>query len=133
MYVVFVEQVIAAKRLNLDSLQGNQEFIVEVLMLSLLHHPNLVTLIGYCAEEDQRLLVYEYMPKGSLADHLFGMQMHLCYLMFTLDFHFDAPTIYTEVAYLYFLFIFLSKVQRKTSMYLIGTRGSKLLLVQHED
>ncbi|XP_074279144.1 putative serine/threonine-protein kinase PBL21 isoform X2 [Silene latifolia] len=65
-------QVIAAKRLNLESLQGNQEFIVEVLMLSLLHDPNLVTLIGYCAEGDQRILVYEYMPKGSLADHLFG-------------------------------------------------------------
>lgn len=66
--------IIATKRLNLDSLQGNQEFIVEVLMLSLLHHPNLVTLIGYCAEGDQRLLVYEYMSKGSLADHLFGTE-----------------------------------------------------------
>ncbi|XP_074273424.1 putative serine/threonine-protein kinase PBL21 isoform X2 [Silene latifolia] len=66
-------QVIAAKKLNLESLQGNQEFIVEVLMLSLLHHPNLVTLIGYCAEGDQRILVYEYMPKGSLSDHLFGI------------------------------------------------------------
>ncbi|XP_021866835.2 probable serine/threonine-protein kinase PBL21 [Spinacia oleracea] len=65
-------QIVATKKLNLeDSLQGNQEFIVEVLMLSLLHHTNLVTLIGYCAEGDQRLLVYEYMPKGSLADHLF--------------------------------------------------------------
>ncbi|KAL9244082.1 hypothetical protein vseg_017892 [Gypsophila vaccaria] len=66
-----VGQVIAAKRLNLESLQGNQEFIVEVLMLSLLHHPNLVTLLGYCAEGEQRILVYEYMSKGSLADHLF--------------------------------------------------------------
>ncbi|KAL8144279.1 hypothetical protein V2J09_017311 [Rumex salicifolius] len=51
--------------------KGNQEFIVEVLMLSLLHHPNLVKLIGYCAEGDHRLLVYEYMPLGSLADHLY--------------------------------------------------------------
>ncbi|KAH7429069.1 hypothetical protein KP509_09G029200 [Ceratopteris richardii] len=39
-------------------------------MLSLLHHPNLVSLIGYCADGDQRLLVYEYMPLGSLEDHL---------------------------------------------------------------
>ncbi|KAJ8433562.1 hypothetical protein Cgig2_018115 [Carnegiea gigantea] len=67
--------VIATKRLNLDGLQGNQEFIVEVLMLSLLHHPNLVTLIGYCAEGEQRLLVYEYMPLGNLADHLFNYAM----------------------------------------------------------
>lgn len=41
-------------------------------MLSLLRHPNLVSLIGYCAEGEQRLLVYEYMPLGSLADHLHG-------------------------------------------------------------
>lgn len=41
-------------------------------MLSLLHHPNLVNLIGYCADGDQRLLVYEFMPLGSLEDHLHG-------------------------------------------------------------
>jgi serine/threonine protein kinase len=41
-------------------------------MLSLLHHPNLVNLIGYCADGDQRLLVYEFMPQGSLEDHLYG-------------------------------------------------------------
>ncbi|CAN1295805.1 Serine/threonine-protein kinase PBS1 [Linum perenne] len=46
-------------------------------MLSLLHHPNLVKLIGYCAEGTQRLLVYEYMPLGSLEDRLFGNQ-NLC-------------------------------------------------------
>ncbi|XP_059665669.1 probable serine/threonine-protein kinase PBL7 [Cornus florida] len=41
-------------------------------MLSLLHHPNLVSLVGYCADGEQRLLVYEYMPLGSLEDKLFG-------------------------------------------------------------
>lgn len=41
-------------------------------MLSLLHHPNLVNLIGYCADGDQRLLVYEFMLLGSLEDHLHG-------------------------------------------------------------
>lgn len=50
--------------------QGDKEFLVEVLMLSLLHHENLVHLIGYCAEGDQRLLVYEYMPLGSVEDHI---------------------------------------------------------------
>ncbi|KAJ0027319.1 hypothetical protein Pint_35542 [Pistacia integerrima] len=63
-------QVVAIKQLNRNGLQGNREFLVEVLMLSLLHHPNLVNLIGYCADGDQRLLVYEYMPLGSLEDHL---------------------------------------------------------------
>lgn len=66
------KQIVAVKQLNHDGLQGYQEFIVEVLMLSLLHHANLVTLIGYCTDGDQRLLVYEYMSMGSLEDHLFG-------------------------------------------------------------
>ncbi|MBA0769749.1 hypothetical protein Gotri_018449, partial [Gossypium trilobum] len=63
-------QVVAVKQLDRNGLQGNREFLVEVLMLSLLHHPNLVNLIGYCSDGDQRLLVYEYMPLGSLDDHL---------------------------------------------------------------
>ncbi|XP_027353340.1 serine/threonine-protein kinase PBS1 isoform X1 [Abrus precatorius] len=63
-------QIVAVKQLDKNGLQGNREFLVEVLMLSLLHHPNLVNLIGYCADGDQRLLVYEFMPLGSLEDHL---------------------------------------------------------------
>ena len=62
----------AVKQLDRNGLQGNKEFIVEVLMLSLLHHKHLVNLIGYCADGDQRLLVYEYMSRGSLEDHLLG-------------------------------------------------------------
>ncbi|XP_047095393.1 receptor-like cytoplasmic kinase 185 isoform X1 [Lolium rigidum] len=63
-------QAVAVKQLDRNGLQGNREFLVEVLMLSLLHHDNLVNLIGYCADGDQRLLVYEFMPLGSLEDHL---------------------------------------------------------------
>ncbi|CAI5992031.1 unnamed protein product [Closterium sp. NIES-64] len=63
-------QVVAVKQLDRNGVQGNREFLVEVLMLSLLHHPNLVNLIGYCADGDQRLLVYEFMPRGALEDHL---------------------------------------------------------------
>lgn len=39
--------------------------------LGQLYHPNLVKLIGYCLEDEQRLLVYEFMPRGSLENHLF--------------------------------------------------------------
>ncbi|KFK39798.1 hypothetical protein AALP_AA3G289400 [Arabis alpina] len=63
-------QVVAVKQLDRNGLQGNREFLVEIFMLSNLHHPNLVNLIGYCLDGDQRLLVYEYMPLGSLEDHL---------------------------------------------------------------
>ncbi|CAI8596557.1 unnamed protein product [Vicia faba] len=63
-------QVVAVKQLDRNGFQGNREFLVEVLILSLLHHQNLVNLVGYCAEGDQRILVYEYMEHGSLEDHL---------------------------------------------------------------
>ena len=65
------------KRLDRNGTQGNKEFLVEVLMLTLLKHPNLVSLIGYCADGEQRLLVYEYLPTGSLESHLHGMSIHI--------------------------------------------------------
>ncbi|OIW07937.1 hypothetical protein TanjilG_20038 [Lupinus angustifolius] len=63
--------VVAIKQLNLDGQQGSHEFVTEVIMLSLFDHSNLVKLFGYCTDGDQRLLVYEYMPMGSLEHHLF--------------------------------------------------------------
>ncbi|EYU33629.1 hypothetical protein MIMGU_mgv1a0264361mg, partial [Erythranthe guttata] len=64
---------VAVKQLDRNGFQGNKEFLVEVLVLSLLHHPNLVNLVGYCAEGTQRVLVYEYMQNGSLEDHLLNL------------------------------------------------------------
>lgn len=49
----------------------------EVDFLGQLHHPNLVKLIGYCIEDDQRLLVYEFMTRGSLENHLFRSEFSL--------------------------------------------------------
>uniref|UniRef100_A0A7N0ULU6 Protein kinase domain-containing protein n=1 Tax=Kalanchoe fedtschenkoi TaxID=63787 RepID=A0A7N0ULU6_KALFE len=72
-YLEKSNQYVAIKQLDLQGLQGAREFIVEVLTLSLADHPNLVKLIGYCAERDQRLLVYEYMPLGSLENHLYDL------------------------------------------------------------
>ncbi|XP_075506582.1 putative serine/threonine-protein kinase PBL23 [Primulina tabacum] len=64
---------VAVKQLDRNGFQGNREFLVEVLILSLLHHPNLVNLVGYCADGKQRILVYEYMHNGSLEDHLLNV------------------------------------------------------------
>ncbi|MCD9646330.1 putative serine/threonine-protein kinase pbl23 [Datura stramonium] len=64
---------VAVKQLDRNGFQGNREFLVEVLLLSLLHHPNLVTLVGYCSDGDHRILVYEFMSNGSLEDHLFEL------------------------------------------------------------
>ncbi|GLU11154.1 hypothetical protein SLE2022_279180 [Rubroshorea leprosula] len=62
---------VAVKTLNIDGLQGHKEWLAEVDYLGNLLHPNLVKLVGYCIEDDQRLLVYEFMPRGSLENHLF--------------------------------------------------------------
>ncbi|GJT07145.1 probable serine/threonine-protein kinase PBL23 [Tanacetum coccineum] len=63
---------VAVKKLDRNGYQGNREFLVEALLLSLLDHANLVNLLGYCCDGDQRILVYKYMPNGSLEDHLFN-------------------------------------------------------------
>ncbi|KAK8953181.1 hypothetical protein KSP40_PGU010261 [Platanthera guangdongensis] len=63
--------VIAVKRLNQEGHQGHREWLAEVNYLGQLYHPNLVKLIGYCLEDEHRLLVYEFMPRGSLENHLF--------------------------------------------------------------
>ncbi|KAG9151987.1 hypothetical protein Leryth_002246 [Lithospermum erythrorhizon] len=68
---------VAVKTLNHDGLQGHKEWLAEVSFLGDLIHPNLVKLIGYCIEDDQRLLVYEFMPRGSLENHLFRRSLPL--------------------------------------------------------
>ncbi|XP_022749976.1 serine/threonine-protein kinase RIPK [Durio zibethinus] len=64
-------QPVAVKLLDLEGLQGHREWLTEVIFLAQLRHPHLVKLIGYCCEEEHRLLVYEYMPRGSLEHQLF--------------------------------------------------------------
>ncbi|KAG9149894.1 hypothetical protein Leryth_020254 [Lithospermum erythrorhizon] len=64
--------VIAVKKLNSGSVQGFEEWQSEVNFLGNLSHSNLVKLLGYCYEENELLLVYEFMQKGSLENHLFG-------------------------------------------------------------
>ncbi|CAA6655517.1 unnamed protein product [Spirodela intermedia] len=67
-------QEIAVKQLNTRGLQGHKEWLTEVNVLGIVDHQNLVKLVGYCAEDDergiQRLLVYEFMPNRSVEDHL---------------------------------------------------------------
>ncbi|CAI5498817.1 unnamed protein product [Closterium sp. Naga37s-1] len=54
--------------------QGEREYETEVDLLSLVRHRHLVRLVGFCSEGQHRMLVYEYMPRGSLAQHLHGGQ-----------------------------------------------------------
>ncbi|KAJ6696557.1 hypothetical protein OIU85_002954 [Salix viminalis] len=63
-------RAVAIKRAEEGSLQGEKEFLTEIELLSRLHHRNLVSLLGYCDEQGEQMLVYEFMPNGTLRDHL---------------------------------------------------------------
>ncbi|GLT74630.1 hypothetical protein SLA2020_464180 [Shorea laevis] len=63
---------VAVKIMADSSSQLTQQFLTEVALLSRIHHRNLVPLIGYCEDGNQRILVYEYMHNGTLRDHIYG-------------------------------------------------------------
>ncbi|KAJ6721413.1 hypothetical protein OIU85_024498 [Salix viminalis] len=86
-------EVVAIKKMELPTFkeaEGEREFRVEVDILSRLEHPNLVSLIGYCADGKHRFLVYEYLQHGNLQDHLNGfgkakMEWPLRFFIITAD------------------------------------------------
>ncbi|RVW47796.1 putative LRR receptor-like serine/threonine-protein kinase [Vitis vinifera] len=69
---------IAVKIMADSSSHGTQQFVTEVALLSRIHHRNLVPLIGYCEDEHQRLLVYEYMHNGTLRNHIHDSTNQKC-------------------------------------------------------
>ncbi|KAG5050722.1 hypothetical protein JHK87_002920 [Glycine soja] len=64
----------ALKMLKAGSGQGEREFRAEVDIISRIHHRHLVSLIGYCISEQQRVLIYEFVPNGNLSQHLHGSE-----------------------------------------------------------
>ncbi|KAK1557882.1 hypothetical protein Q3G72_033658 [Acer saccharum] len=65
-------ETVAVKVLGTNSVQGEIEFLTEVVLLGRLHHKNLVNLVGYSTEKGhQHMLVYDYMSNGSLSSHLY--------------------------------------------------------------
>ncbi|XP_058005479.1 G-type lectin S-receptor-like serine/threonine-protein kinase LECRK3 [Hevea brasiliensis] len=73
------QRVVAVKRLERVLSQGEREFQTEVKVIGKTHHKNLVRLLGYCNEGPNRLLVYEYMSNGSLADVVFSPEKRPCF------------------------------------------------------
>ncbi|XVF16749.1 hypothetical protein REPUB_Repub10bG0059000 [Reevesia pubescens] len=68
---VMSNKAVAVKRISKNSHHGKQDFIAEVTSIGNLHHKNLVKLIGWCYESNELLLVYEFMPNGSLDKFIF--------------------------------------------------------------
>ncbi|KAJ9146695.1 hypothetical protein P3X46_028929 [Hevea brasiliensis] len=62
---------VAVKKVSHDSQQGIKEFVAEIVSMGRLRHRNLVQLLGYCRRKGELLLVYDYMPNGSLDKLLF--------------------------------------------------------------
>ncbi|CAO2166814.1 unnamed protein product [Urochloa humidicola] len=65
-------QIAAIKRAQQGSMQGAAEFKNEIELLSRVHHKNLVGLVGFCYEQGEQMLVYEYIPYGTLRENLMG-------------------------------------------------------------
>ncbi|KAF9608244.1 hypothetical protein IFM89_008199 [Coptis chinensis] len=72
---------VAVKRVSRGSSQGKKEFVSEVKIISQLRHRNLVQLSGWCHERGEFILVYEFMPNGSLDFHLFGGRTMLTWVL----------------------------------------------------
>ncbi|KAM0961901.1 hypothetical protein ACFX2I_021097 [Malus domestica] len=68
-------RVVAVKQLKAGSGQGEKEFRAEVEIISRVHHRYLLSLVGYCISEQQRLLIYEFVPNKTLEHHLHGAGM----------------------------------------------------------
>ncbi|TMW83570.1 hypothetical protein EJD97_001323 [Solanum chilense] len=66
---------VALKRHNRDSLQSIEEFETEIEILSFCSHPHLVSLIGFCDERNEMILIYDYMENGNLKSHLYGSDL----------------------------------------------------------
>lgn len=66
-------ELVAIKRAQQGSMQGGLEFKTEIELLSRVHHKNVVKLVGFCFQQGEQMLIYDFVPNGSLKDSLSGI------------------------------------------------------------
>ncbi|XP_057791544.1 L-type lectin-domain containing receptor kinase IX.1-like [Salvia miltiorrhiza] len=76
-HLIDLDTAVAVKKISKGSRQGKKEYIAEVKTIGMLRHRNLVQLIGWCHDQGEFMLVYEFLPNGSLDHHLFGRKTAL--------------------------------------------------------
>ena len=70
-------------------MQGGLEFKTEIELLSRVHHKNVVSLLGFCFELGEQMLIYEYVPNGSLSDSLSGTFLCFLTLFIQIEIHYQ--------------------------------------------
>ncbi|KAK9231442.1 hypothetical protein WN943_021676 [Citrus x changshan-huyou] len=92
-YLIDLDMAVAVKKVSRGSKQEKKEYVTEVKTISQLRHRNLVQLLGCCHDRGEFLLVYEFMPNGSLDGRLFGKKSPLAWAVRLMDHELGPKTI----------------------------------------